>query len=124
MTSNASFDEAASSIAALSCGAKERGQARSPVAVGSRLVMRNLSRGATICAMTTREHLHRLVDELSDAEAEDALRIMVARLEDEVSPRIVLSDEEAQRFLHALEDPSAFEPGLRRLVERPRVLGA
>jgi uncharacterized protein (DUF1778 family) len=73
--------------------------------------------------MTTREHLHRLVDELSDAEAEDALRVMVARLEDEVSPRIVLSDEEAQRFLDALEDPSAFEPGLRRLVERPRVLG-
>jgi len=74
--------------------------------------------------MTTREHLHRLVDELSDAEAEDALRIMVARREDEMSPRIVLSDEEAQRFLDALENPSAFEPGLRRLVERPRVLGA
>jgi hypothetical protein len=74
--------------------------------------------------MTTREHLHRLVDELSDAEAEDALRIMVARLENEVSPRIVLSDEEAHRFLDALENPSAFEPGLRRLVERPGVLGA
>ena len=74
--------------------------------------------------MTTRERLHRLVDELSDAEAEDALRIMVARREDEISPRIVLSDEEAQRFLDALENPSAFEPGLRRLVERPRMLGA
>jgi hypothetical protein len=74
--------------------------------------------------MTTREQLHRLVDELTDAEAEDALRVMVARREDEVSPRIVLSDDEAQRFLDALEQPSSFEPGLRRLAERPRVLGA
>ncbi len=73
--------------------------------------------------MTTREQLHRLVDELSDAEAEAALRIMVERREHDVEPRIVLSDEEAQRFLDALENPSAFVPGLRRLTDRPRVLG-
>jgi uncharacterized protein (DUF1778 family) len=74
--------------------------------------------------MTTKEQLHRLVDELSDAEAEDTLRVMVARREHEVSPRIVLGDDEAQRFLDALDSPSAFEPGLRRLVERSRTLGA
>jgi len=74
--------------------------------------------------MTTREQLHQLVDELSDAEAEDALRVMVARREHEVSPRVMLDDEEAQRFLDALEDAAAFEPGLRRLTERSRTLGA
>jgi uncharacterized protein (DUF1778 family) len=74
--------------------------------------------------MTTKQQLHQLVDELSDAEAEDALRVIVARREHEVSPRLVLDDEEAQRFLDALEDPAAFEPGLRRLAERSRTLGA
>lgn len=77
----------------------------------------------TIYAMTTRERLHRIVDELTDAEAEDALCIMAASRDHEVSRRLVLSDDEAQRFLDALEDPSAFETGLRRLVDRPRVLG-
>jgi uncharacterized protein (DUF1778 family) len=78
----------------------------------------------TLRAMTTKEQLHQLVDELSDAEAEDALRVMVARREHEISPRIVVDDDEAQRFLAALEAPAAFEPGLRRLTERPRTLGA
>lgn len=73
--------------------------------------------------MTTRERLHRIVDELTDAEAEDVLRVMAAQSDHEVLPRIVLSDDEAQRFLDALEDPSAFDTGLRRLVDRPRVLG-
>lgn len=35
---------------------------------------------------------------------------------------ITLSDEEAQRFLDALDNPARFEPGLRRLADRPRVL--
>ena len=74
--------------------------------------------------MTTKEQLHQLVDELSDAEAEDALRVMVSRREHEVSPRILLGDDEAQRFLDALDDPAAFESGLRRLTERSRTLGA
>lgn len=73
--------------------------------------------------MTTKEQLHQLVDELSEAEAEDALRVMVARREHEASPRIVLDDHEAERFLDALADPAAFEPGLRRLAERSRTLG-
>jgi uncharacterized protein (DUF1778 family) len=50
--------------------------------------------------------------------------VIVARREHEVSPRLVLDDDEAQRFLDALEDPAAFEPGLRRLAERSRTLGA
>ena len=36
---------------------------------------------------------------------------------------ISLNEEEARRFLAALDDPSSFEPGLRALVERPSVLG-
>jgi uncharacterized protein (DUF1778 family) len=74
--------------------------------------------------MTTKQQLHQLVDELSDAEAEDALRVIVARREHEVSPRLVLDDDEAQRFLNALENSAAFEPGLRRLAERSHTLGA
>jgi Protein of unknown function (DUF1778) len=68
--------------------------------------------------------LHRMVDEPSEAEAEDALRAMIARRERKVTPQVVLSDDEAQRFLDALENPAASEPGLRRLVDRPRVIGA
>ena len=74
--------------------------------------------------MTTKQRLHQLVDDLSDAEAEDALRVMVARREHEISSRIVLDDDEAQQFLDALDDPAAFEPGLRQLAERSRTLGA
>lgn len=72
--------------------------------------------------MTAKEQLHRPVDDLSGAEAQDALRLMVARREQAVSPRIVLGDDEAERLLDALEDPVAFEPGLQRLTERSRAL--
>jgi hypothetical protein len=101
-----------------------RAAARTAMLSGMSVARNQAPATATICAMTTREQLHRMVDELSDTEAEDALRIIVARREHDVSPHILLSDEEAQRFLDALEDPSAFEPGLRRLADRPRVLGA
>ena len=74
--------------------------------------------------MTTKQQLHQMVDELSEAEAEDALRVIAARREHEISPRIVLDDAEAERFLDALDSPAAFEPGLQRLVERSRTLGA
>jgi len=37
--------------------------------------------------------------------------------------RIVLNDEESERFLAALEEPAAFEPGLRALTAHPSVLG-
>ncbi len=36
--------------------------------------------------------------------------------------RIVLNDEEAARFLDALDHPERFEPGLAWLADRPSVL--
>jgi uncharacterized protein (DUF1778 family) len=36
--------------------------------------------------------------------------------------QVVLDDEEAARFLDALEHPERFDGGLRRLAERPSVL--
>lgn len=38
--------------------------------------------------------------------------------------RVVLDDDEAERFLEALDHPERFEAGLRELAERPRVLPA
>ena len=77
--------------------------------------------------MTTKERLHRLVDELSEVEAAEALRVIAARHAEAVDlgepAAVVLDDAEAQRFLDALDAPASFEAGLRRLVERPRVLG-
>lgn len=80
-----------------------------------------------MCCMTTKERLHRLVDELSEGEAADALRIIAARHPDTEAPdgavAVVLDDEEARRFLDALDNPASFEAGLRHLAQRPRVLG-
>jgi len=36
--------------------------------------------------------------------------------------RLLLDDDEAERFLDALDHPERFEAGLRRLVERPPAL--
>jgi uncharacterized protein (DUF1778 family) len=36
--------------------------------------------------------------------------------------RVVLDDDEAARFIDALEHPERFERGLQRLAERPSVL--
>ncbi|MCK9250908.1 MAG: DUF1778 domain-containing protein [Solirubrobacteraceae bacterium] len=77
--------------------------------------------------MTTKERLHRLVDGLSELEAEDALRVIAARRGDAATMerrRIVLDDEQAARFLDALDAPGRFEPGLRRLVDRAATLDA
>ena len=38
--------------------------------------------------------------------------------------RITLDDEEAARFLAAIDHPERFEPGLQRLAARPSVLPA
>ena len=74
--------------------------------------------------MTTKERLHKLVDELSDVEAEEALHVIASRREHAEPPSsIVLDESHAQRFLEALDSPEAFEPGLRRLADRPRVIG-
>ena len=42
------------------------------------------ARGARLRGMTTKERLHKLVDELSELEADDALRILIERREDPV----------------------------------------
>ena len=77
--------------------------------------------------VTTKERLHRLVDELSEGEAADALRIIAARRPDTEVPdgavAVVFDDEEARRFLDAFDNPASFEAGLRRLAQRPRVFG-
>lgn len=81
----------------------------------------------SIDVMTTKERLHKLVDELTDVEAEQALHVIASRREHaaqaELPSSIVLDEAQAQRFLDALDTPAGFEPGLRRLAERPRVLG-
>ena len=43
-----------------------------------------LLRGGRIAAVTTKERLHKLVDELSEQEADDALRYIAQRREDPV----------------------------------------
>lgn len=52
-------------------------------------------------------------------------RIEIRVSEDEVlaeRSRVVLGDEDAARFLAALDHPERFEPGLKWLAERPSVL--
>lgn len=77
--------------------------------------------------MTAKERLHKLVDAPTDVEAEQALQVIASRREHaaqaELPSSIVLNEAQAQRFLDALDAPAGFEPGLRRLAERPRVLG-
>ncbi len=69
--------------------------------------------------MTTKERLHEIVDELSELEADDALRMIEARRAGEwlaqTPQRIELNDEEAERFLDALDHPERFEAGVERL---------
>lgn len=47
-----------------------------------------------------------------------------ARAEEILEERshVVLDDDEAERFLEALDHPERFETGLRELAARPRVL--
>ncbi len=47
-----------------------------------------------------------------------------ARAEEILAERshVVLDDEEAERFLEALDHPERFEAGLRELAARPRLL--
>lgn len=73
-------------------------------------------------AMTTKERLHEIVDQLSEPEADDALRVLEAHRAGEwwahEPQRIVLNSDEAERFVHALEHPGAAHAGLRKLVAR------
>ena len=66
--------------------------------------------------MTTKQRLHQLVDELSEVEAEHALRVISARRAGDERTTLVLDDAEAQRFLDALERPEASVAGLRSLA--------
>jgi Protein of unknown function (DUF1778) len=69
--------------------------------------------------VTTREKLHRVIDDLPETELDGALELLVSKTSDEPPPEresIVLNDEQAERFLDALDHPERFEPGLRRLM--------
>lgn len=70
--------------------------------------------------MTTEERLHEIVDELSELEADDALRSIEARRAGEwwtqKPGQIELTAEEADAFADALEHPERSEPGLQRLA--------
>jgi hypothetical protein len=72
--------------------------------------------------MTAKEHLHEIVDELSESEARDALRVLEAYRAGgwwAHEPQwIELTAEEAERFADALDHPGRAQAGLRRLVER------
>jgi uncharacterized protein (DUF1778 family) len=72
--------------------------------------------------MTTKERLHEIVDELSELEAGDALRILEAHRAGEwwaqEPQRIELTAAEADRLLDALDNPGRSQAGLRKLVER------
>lgn len=74
--------------------------------------------------MTTREQLHRAVDDLPETELNGALAFVASRVADAPSAEkqavLGLTDEQAARFLEGLDDPAAFEAGLRRLVAHAR----
>ena len=69
--------------------------------------------------VTTREKLHRVIDDLPETELDGALELLVSKTSDEPPlerESIVLNDEQAERFLDALDHPERFEPGIRRLM--------
>lgn len=81
----------------------------------------------SVDVLTTKERLHKLVDELTDVEAGQALQVIASRRENAAQAglpfSIVLGEAQARRFLDALDAPAGFEAGLRRLAGQPRVLG-
>lgn len=68
--------------------------------------------------MTTREKLHRVIDDLPEAELDGALEMLVSKTSDEPGEpqEIVVDAEHAERVLDAFEHPERFEAGLRRLM--------
>lgn len=72
--------------------------------------------------MTTKQRLHEIVDELSELEAGDALRVLEAHRAGEwwaqEPQRIVLTAEDGDRLIDALDDPGRARAGLRKLVDR------
>jgi hypothetical protein len=68
--------------------------------------------------VTAREKLHRVIDDLPEAELDTALELLASTTSDEPgeSQEIVVDAEYAERALDAFEHPERFEAGLRRLM--------
>lgn len=67
--------------------------------------------------VTTREKLHRVIDDLPDGELDQALAFLVSRTGEPGEPQeIVVDAEHAERVLEVLDHPERFEAGLRRLM--------
>ncbi|HEX2071181.1 MAG TPA: hypothetical protein VHF90_05985 [Thermoleophilaceae bacterium] len=68
--------------------------------------------------VTTREKLHRVIDDLPEAELDTALELLVSNTSDEPGEpqEIVVDDDHAERVLDALDHPERYEDGLRRLM--------
>lgn len=68
--------------------------------------------------VTTREKLHRVIDDLPEAELDTALELLVSKASDEPgeSQEIVVDAENAERVLDAFDHPERYEAGLRRLM--------
>ena len=76
--------------------------------------------GDKIANMTNRDRLHQLVDELSDQEADDALRHIVQRREDPVIAAFRDAHEDDEPFTAADEDALA-EVQADRTAGVPRI---
>jgi acyl dehydratase len=68
--------------------------------------------------VTTREKLHRVIDDLPEADLDTALELLVSKSTDAPGEpqEIVVDAEYAERALDAFEHPERFEAGLRRLM--------
>lgn len=68
--------------------------------------------------VTTREKLHRVIDDLPEADLDNALYLLLWKNNEPPPERtsIVLDDEQAERFLDALDHPERYEDGIRRLM--------
>jgi uncharacterized protein (DUF1778 family) len=72
--------------------------------------------------MTTKERLHEIVDELSELEASDALRVLEAHRAGgwwaQEPQRIELTAEDAGRLVDVFDNSGRSQAGLHKLVER------
>jgi predicted ArsR family transcriptional regulator len=76
--------------------------------------------GDTIAEVTARERLHQLVDELSEQEADDALRYIVQRREDPMIAAFRDAPQDDEPFTAADEDALA-EVQVDRTAAVPRI---
>lgn len=68
--------------------------------------------------VTTREKLHRVIDDLPEADLDTALELLVSKTSDEPGEpqEIIVDAEYAERVLDALDHPEKYEDGIRRLM--------